>query len=194
MSVAGVVVFPGAGTSADHASLIAIESALAPLPVARVDFPYRRAGKKAPDRAPVLLECVRTEVRGFAARLGVSTGDLVIGGRSMGGRMCSMAVADAIDPLEVAGLVCIAYPLAPPRKPDSPRIAHLPHLAVPTLCVSGTKDEFGSPAQLEAAFAVAPGPVEWSFIEGKRHDLARCDHEVAARVAAWVSALSGSRR
>ena len=194
MSAAGVVLFPGAGTSADHPSLIALESALAPLPVARVDFPYRRAGKKAPDRAPVLLECVRTEVRAFAARLGVSTRDLVIGGRSMGGRMCSMAVADSDDPLEVAGLVCIAYPLAPPRKPDAPRVGHLPHLAVPTLCVSGTKDEFGSPAQLEAAFSVAPGPVEFSFIDGKRHDLARCDDDVAARVVTWISALSGSRR
>ena len=194
MSIAGLVVFPGAGTSADHASLRAIEDAVSPLPVARVDFPYRRAGKKLPDRAPVLIDCVRTEVRAFAARLGVATTDLVIGGRSMGGRMCSMAVADAHDPLAVAGLVCISYPLAPPRHPDKPRIAHLPDVGVPTLCVSGTRDEFGSPAALEAAFSVSPGPVDFSWLEGKRHDLARCDDEVAARVAAWISALARSRR
>ena len=194
MSVAGLVLFPGAGTSADHASLRAIESAVAPLPVARIDFPYRRAGKKAPDRAPVLIECVRSEVRAFAAGLGVATKNLVIGGRSMGGRMCSMAVADPEDPLEVAGLVCIAYPLAPPRKPDAPRTAHLPGIKVPTLCVSGTRDEFGSPAALEAAFSVVPGEVLFSWLEGKRHDLARCDDDVAARVATWISGLDTTRR
>lgn len=194
MSVAGLVLFPGAGTSAGHASLRAIESAVAPLPVARIDFPYRRAGKKAPDRAPVLIECVRSEVRAFAAGLGVATKNLVIGGRSMGGRMCSMAVADPDDPLEVAGLVCIAYPLAPPRKPDAPRTAHLPGIGVPTLCVSGTRDEFGSPAALEAAFSVVPGEVTFSWLEGKRHDLARCDDDVAARVATWISGLDPTRR
>lgn len=194
MSVAGLVLFPGAGTSADHASLRAIESAVAPLPVARIDFPYRRAGKKAPDRAPVLIECVRSEVRAFAAGLGVATKNLVIGGRSMGGRMCSMAVADPDDPLEVAGLVCIAYPLAPPRKPDAPRTAHLPGIGVPTLCVSGTRDEFGSPAALEAAFSVVPGEVTFSWLEGKRHDLARCDDDVAVRLATWISGLDPTRR
>lgn len=187
MSVAGLVLFPGAGTSADHQSLVAIEAAVSPLPVARVDFPYRRAGRKAPDRAPVLIECVRTEVRAFAARLGVATTELVIGGRSMGGRMCSMAVADPDDPLEVAGLVCIAYPLAPPRTPDAPRTAHLPGIGVPTLCVSGTRDQFGSPAALEAAFSVVHGEVTFSWLEGKRHDLARCDDDVATRVATWIS-------
>ena len=191
---AGVVLFPGAGTSADHSSLRALEAALTPLPVARVDFPYRRAGKKAPDRAPVLIECVRSEVRAFADRLGVGTADLVIGGRSMGGRMCSMAVADADDPLAVAGLVLICYPLAPPRTPDRMRTEHLPRLAVPTLCVSGTRDEFGSPEKLETAFAVAPGPVTFSWLEGKRHDLARCDDEVARRVAEWISAPGPTRR
>lgn len=194
MTVAGLILFPGAGTSADHPSLRSIESAVAPLPVARVDFPYRRAGKKAPDRAPVLLECVRTEVRAWASTLGVPTSQLVIGGRSMGGRMCSMAVADLDDPLDVAGLLCIAYPLAPPRSPDKPRTAHLPHLSAPTLCVSGTRDQFGSPEALEAAFSAAPGPVEFSWLEGKRHDLARCDDDVAARVAAWITGLARPRR
>ncbi|MFM9226737.1 MAG: alpha/beta family hydrolase [Actinomycetota bacterium] len=194
MSPAGVVLFPGAGTSADHSSLVALERALAPLPVARIDFHYRRAGKRAPDRAPVLIECVRTEVRAFADRLGVSTADLVIGGRSMGGRMCSMAVADADAPLAVRGLVCIAYPLAPPRTPDKPRIEHLPRITVPTLCVSGTKDEFGSPGALESAFAVVPGQVQFSWLEGKRHDLARCDDEVASRVARWINGLADPRR
>ena len=89
----GLVLFPGAGSSASHSSLIALEEAMQPLPVARVDFPYRRAGKRAPDRAPVLLQCVRDEVQAFAKASGVRALSLVIGGRSMGGRMCSMAAA-----------------------------------------------------------------------------------------------------
>lgn len=190
MNPSGLVVFPGAGTSADHLSLVEIERACE-IPVARVDFPYRRAGRRAPDRAPVLVEAVRTEVRAFADTLGVSTTRLVIGGRSMGGRMCSMAVADDIDPLSVAGLVLIAYPLRPPRKPTAePRTAHLPRITVPVLCVSGTRDEFGSPDDLREAFSVVPAPVEFAFLDGKRHDLARADTEVAEIVSGWVSRLA----
>ena len=115
-TIAGVVLFPGAGSSASHASLVSLEEALSPLPVARIDFPYRRAGKSFPDKTPVLLECVRNEVRAFAEQLGVQTSQLLIGGRSMGGRMCSMAVADETDPLDVAALVLMSYPLHPPKK------------------------------------------------------------------------------
>lgn len=108
----------------------------------------------------------------------------------MGGRMCSMAVADETDPLSVAGLVLIAYPLRPPRKPTAePRTAHLPHVTVPVLCVSGTRDEFGSPDDLREAFSVVPAPVEFVFLDGKRHDLARADADVAEIVSGWVSRL-----
>ena len=192
-SVAGVMLFPGSGSSAQHSSLIAMESALAPLPVARVDFPYRKAGKKFPDKTPVLLECVRTEVRAFAASLGVATSSLVIGGRSMGGRMCSMAVADEEDSLEVAGLVLVSYPLHPPAKPENLRTEHLPRINVPTLCISGTKDTFGSPEELRSAFSVVPSSVTWQFLENKRHELAKGDEEVARIAAQWVTSLAIAR-
>ena len=68
---AGVVLFPGSGSSAGHPSLVALAEVFAPLPVKRVDFPYRRAGRPFPDRAPVLVQCVRDEVRAFAESLGV---------------------------------------------------------------------------------------------------------------------------
>ena len=84
---------PGAGSSRDHSSLLAIEAAVAPLPVARMDFPYRKAGRRAPDRAPVLLAAVVEEAAALCAASGVPADRLVLGGRSMGGRMCSMAVA-----------------------------------------------------------------------------------------------------
>ena len=186
-SIAGIVLFPGAGSSSQHSSLIAIADALAPMPVLRVDFPYRMAGKSFPDKAPVLIECVRSQVRAFATSLNVDTSSLIIGGRSMGGRMCSMAVSDVDDPLDVAGLVLVSYPLHPPKKPTNLRIEHLPQVRVPILCVSGTRDNFGSPTELEEAFSLVPSEVTWQWIDNGRHELARADHDVAQRVATWIS-------
>lgn len=183
---AGVVLFPGAGSPADHPSLVAIEDALSPVPVRRVDFPYRRAGRRAPDRAPVLVACVKEEVRAFARELGVPTSRIAIGGRSMGGRMCSMAVADADDPLRAAALVLVSYPLHPPARPDRKRTAHLPDVNVPVLCISGTKDTFGTPAELRRAFRRVPGEVTWVFVDGKGHDLRGCDESVARAVSEWL--------
>ena len=183
---AGIVLFPGAGSAADHPSLVAIEESLAPLPVRRVDFPYRRAGRRAPDRAPVLLACVREEVRAFAAELGVPTSRLVIGGRSMGGRMCSMAAADSEDRLKVAGLVLVSYPLHPPAKPEKMRTEHLPGITVPTLCISGTKDTFGTPAELKRAFRRVPAEVTWHLVERKGHDLKNADAEIVSAIRQWL--------
>lgn len=184
--VAGLVVFPGSGSSSGHSSLLALENRLSPLPVERCDFPYRLAGKSFPDKPAVLLDSVRAHVRRVAASLGVATSSLVIGGRSMGGRICSMAVADQEDPLEVAGLVLISYPLHPPGKPDRLRTAHLGAIGTPTLCVSGTKDSFGDPSRLTEAFSVVPGPLEWAWIEGARHELAGKDEVVADIVKGWI--------
>ena len=188
-SIAGVVLFPGAGSSSSHSSLVAMHDALSPLPVARHDFPYRLAGKPFPDKAPVLIASVKQHVRAFAVSLGVPTSKLVIGGRSMGGRMCTMAVADEEDPLIIAGLVLVSYPLHPPKKPDNLRIEHLPRVTVPTLCVSGTKDNFGTPQELEDAFAVVPGAVTWCWVDNGRHELAKADADVAQRIATWVTGL-----
>ena len=181
-----VVLFPGAGSAASHPSLVAVEDALAPTHCERVDFPYRLAGRRTPDRAPVLLDAVRAAAAPF-----VATGEpLVLGGRSMGGRMCSMAVGDEADPLPAAALVLISYPLHPPGKPDRLRVEHFPRLHVPCLFISGTKDTFGTREELEHWTASIPGPVTHHWIEGKGHDLKGCDVAVASVVADWVNALS----
>ena len=151
----GLLLFPGAGSPASHPSLVAIEAAVAPLPTSRADFPYRREGRRAPDRPPKLLACVVEEAGLLAERAGVAPERLVLGGRSMGGRMCSIAVADG---LPAAGLVLISYPLRPPGKPDKLRIEHFPRLTVPCLFVSGTRDSFGTPDELEAHTKAIPGP------------------------------------
>jgi predicted alpha/beta-hydrolase family hydrolase len=129
------------------------------------------------------------EAARLAERAKVPPGSLVLGGRSMGGRICSMAVADG---LPAAGLVLISYPLHPPGKPENLRIEHLPRLDLPCLFVSGTRDAFGTPAELEAHTAAIPGPVEHVWLEGKGHDLKGCDQQVADAVSEWVGRL-GSR-
>jgi predicted alpha/beta-hydrolase family hydrolase len=174
---------PGAGSGRNQSTLVAVERALAPLPVARVDFPYRIAGRKAPDRQPVLLDTVRTEAAALALRAGVAPKRVMLGGRSMGGRMCTLAVAEG---LAAAGLVLISYPLHPPGRPDNERSAHFPALEVPCLFVHGTRDPFGSPDELAAATATITGRVTHVWIEGGRHDLKGADAAVAAAVVKWV--------
>ena len=108
----------------------------------------------------------------------------------MGGRMTSMVAADVDGggPLaRLAGLVLICYPLHPPGKPERLRVEHLVDLAVPCLFVSGTRDPFGTPAELTEWTATIPAPVEHVWIEGGRHDLRGADDTIAAAVAAFVA-------
>lgn len=181
-----LVLFPGAGSGREHPSLVAIERAVAPLPVARVDFPYRREGRRAPDRAAKLVAAVVEAARLMAEEVEVTPKRVALGGRSMGGRMCSMAVAEG---LPAAGLVLVAYPLHPPGRPDRLRVEHLPAVGVPCLFVSGTKDPFGAPVELEDATATIQGPVEHVWVDGRGHDLRGADTTVAGAVARWLSGL-----
>jgi predicted alpha/beta-hydrolase family hydrolase len=151
-----------------------------------MDFPYRKAGRRAPDRPPVLLAAVQEEAAALAARAHVRPNRIVLGGRSMGGRIASMAVADG---LPAGGLLLISYPLHPPGRPDRPRTEHLPRLTVPCLFISGTRDAFGTPAELEAATATIPGPVTQHWIEGGTHDLQRADGEIVATARSWLRTL-----
>jgi predicted alpha/beta-hydrolase family hydrolase len=177
---------PGAGSSSTHPTLLAIEAAVAPVPVARMDFPYRKAGRRAPDRPPVLLAAVRAEAAALVSAAHVRPNRLVLGGRSMGGRIASMAVADG---LPAAGLILISYPLHPPGKPETLRTEHLPRLSVPCLFVSGTRDAFGTTDELVAATAAIPGPVTQHWIEGGTHELKRADPVIVGAVLAWLRTL-----
>lgn len=189
MKARGLVLFPGAGSSRDQSTLLAIEQAVLPLPTFRIDFPYRREGRKFPDRTPILVQSVIDEVNRTANKLRCSTSDLVIGGRSMGGRMCTMAMADEVAPLDVRGVICVSYPLHPPKKPDQLRTEHLPRVWAPSLFISGTRDEFGSPDELTRELGAIPTPPTIEFIEGGRHELKGHDDRVAALIENWLVAL-----
>lgn len=181
-----LVLFPGAGSDRDHSSLRAIERWVDPHPCRRVDFPYRRAGRKAPDRAPKLMAAVRDEIAALDP-----DDALVLGGRSMGGRICSMVAAGADEqppPPNLLGLVLISYPLHPPGKPDRLRVEHLPGITVPTLFISGTRDTFATPDELRHWSATLPrkAKVQHLFVDRKGHDLKGADHTIAGAVVDFL--------
>ena len=176
----------GAGGDNDHPLFLDLEAALAPLPVDRMRFPYRQAGKKAPDRAPVAVAAVRDAAAALVAEAGCRPNRLVLGGRSFGGRMCSLAVAEG---LPAAGLLLLSYPLHPPGKPEKLRTEHLGDLRVPCLFVSGRKDPFGSPEELEDATAAIPGPVTHLWVDGGHDPAAKTHADIVAAVRAWLADL-----
>jgi uncharacterized protein len=192
----GLLLAPGAGADRNQPALVAIDHAVSQSTggvVVRMDFPYRKAGRRSPDRAPVLIAAARDEAAALAKRCD----RLVMGGRSMGGRICSMAVAEGVD---AAGLVLVSYPLHPPGRPEKLRVEHFAALDRPCLFVSGTRDAFGTPEELEEATAAIPGAVTHRWIEGKDHALRGCDESVSGFVLDWLSGLgfvrstSGRRR
>ncbi|MBI5287963.1 MAG: dienelactone hydrolase family protein [Chloroflexi bacterium] len=134
----------------------------------RFQFPYMEAGKKGPDRPPVLEAAWRAVIEAVRQ----PKKKLVVGGRSMGGRIASQVVAQGAA---ADALALFAYPLHPPGKPEQLRTEHLPKLKLPTLFVSGTNDAFGSPEELRAATKKVRG--------AKLHLLDGADHGFAVRRA-----------
>jgi predicted alpha/beta-hydrolase family hydrolase len=119
----------------------------------RIQFPYQEAGRRTPDR-PDTLEATWSAA---IDQLSMPGDRLVVGGRSMGGRIASQVVAKGSP---VDALALFSYPLHPPGRPERRRDEHLPQLGVPVLFCSGTNDAFASPKELsEAAALVAAGSV-----------------------------------
>jgi len=173
MKPGALLLAPGASADRNHSTLRAIEAAVAPMPVARIDLPTRpvAAIQRVRDEAAVLLTANAKKPKSLA-----------LGGRSFGGRMCSMAVAEG---LPASALVLISYPLHPPGKPENLRVEHFPSLEVPCLFVSGTKDAFATPDELERHAKAIPGPVTHMWIDGGAHGFKK-DDDVANAVAGWL--------
>jgi len=178
--VRALLLAPGASANREQPALVAIEAALAPcgVVVARIDLPRRRA--------EALVAVVEQAAAALAARAGAQPLEVGLGGRSLGGRVCSMAVAGG---LTAAGLALVSYPLHPPGRPEQLRTAHFPALHLPCLFVSGTRDAFASPAELEAATTAIPGPVTHVWVEGGDHGLRGRDALVAQAVRSWAKTL-----
>jgi hypothetical protein len=196
-----VLLAHGAGSDRNSPALIAVSELLdaAGIPSLRFDFPYRRAGRRAPDRPPVLEQATREAAAQLAKDTGLAPGRLVLGGRSMGGRYCSMVAGHDTDPVPALGLVLLGYPLHPAGKPERLRTAHFPGLTMPVLFVSGDRDALAPRPALEEAVKAIPGPVTFHWLEGADHGYrvpkssgrvpADVLNEVAEVTAAWVAAL-----
>ncbi|MFP4280078.1 MAG: alpha/beta family hydrolase [Halochromatium sp.] len=164
-----LVLAHGAGQGMDAPFMAHIARALgrAGLRVIRFEFPYmteiRRTGRRTPpNREPVLLERWN-RIIDQALAAGTDAQRLLIGGKSLGGRMASLIA----DERSAAGLVCLGYPFHPPGKPDRLRTEHLRVLRTPTLICQGTRDPFGMPDEV-AGYALAPS-IRLTWIEDGDH-------------------------
>ncbi|MBP1859076.1 alpha/beta hydrolase family protein [Rhizobium herbae] len=193
----------GAGAPMDSASMNSATAALvaAGFRIARFEFGYMAARRstgtrKPPPRADTLIP----EYREAVARLGVS-GPLIIGGKSMGGRVASMVADELLSAGAIAGLLCLGYPFHPPGKLDNLRTQHLAQLKTPALICQGTRDEFGTREEV-AGYALSAN-IRILWLEDGDHDLkprkmlsgfSTADHlkAMAETVKAWSAEITGT--
>ncbi|MBX3531229.1 MAG: alpha/beta hydrolase [Rhizobiaceae bacterium] len=168
--VATILLAHGAGAPMDSASMNATARVLAEagLAVARFEFPYMAARRDGQRKPPPKAETLIGEYRAAVETLGAK-GPLLIGGKSMGGRVASMVADELHGEGRIAGLVCLGYPFHPPTKPAQLRTAHLETLRTPTLIVHGTRDEFGTREEV-TGYRLSPS-IELLWLEDGDHDL-----------------------
>jgi predicted alpha/beta-hydrolase family hydrolase len=185
----------GAGAGQSHPFMAAYAAALAArgVDVLTFNFPYMNAGRRAPDRAPVLETCFRAVVTYARALPPLAGRSVFIGGKSMGGRMATHLAAQGLDGLR--GVIVLGYPLHPPGKPDQLRVAHLPKITVPLLIVQGERDTFGAPDELTPHVAHLPGGATVHGVAGGDHSLGvrgvkpeQLREELAALIVGWMDA------
>jgi predicted alpha/beta-hydrolase family hydrolase len=174
---------------------VAKELAARDVCVVRFHFPYmeeaQRTGKrKPPDPQRRLLATWRVVLDAVAKMRG--HGPISIGGKSMGGRMASMLLAEGAAP-EARGAVYLGYPLHPPGKPEKLRTEHLAHVAVPQLFVQGEKDDLCEPERLRAVLEHVPS-AQHLEIAGADHSLARSRKDPFAGSDVWLDAVAAFLR
>ena len=162
-----VILAPGAGSDRHHPALVRIQGGLADAGWTTVtfDFPYREAGRRVPDARPVLEACWRAVLDAIRKEPRLAPPRVVIGGRSLGGRIASHVAADGAS---VDGLVFLAFPLHPAGRPGTERAAHLSRIAVPMLFVQGTRDTLADPALLAGVLHDLP--------HATLHEIVGADH------------------
>ena len=196
-----VLLAHGAGTDLDAAPLRTVADALAvaKIPSLRFNYPYRDAGRSAPDRPAALLGATRDAIAELARHTRLPTAQLVVGGRSMGGRYCSLVVGDEAEPVPVRGLLLLGYPLHAAGKPEKVRDEHFRRLTPPALFVSGTRDALAAKPDLQRSARRVKGKVSWCWLDTADHGFrplkssGRTIDDVLATVAeatiAWVQQL-----
>ncbi|MDB5586227.1 MAG: Alpha/beta hydrolase [Devosia sp.] len=186
----------GAGAPMDSGSMNATTKVLAAagLRIARFEFAYmasRRtdAGRRPPPRA----DKVMPEFVAAVDDLGPTNGPLIIGGKSMGGRVASMVADPLYEAGRIAGLLCLGYPFHPPGQPEQLRTKHLVGVKTPSLIVQGTRDEFGT--RQEVVHYELSSAIELMWLEDGDHDLKPrktiSGFSAAEHLATMASAVQG---
>lgn len=184
-----MILFHGAGGDRDHRLFIRLETEL-DIPVARVNFGYRErsTGRRPPDRMPKLIIDIDAAVEHWSTTWSVAPEQLVLGGRSMGGRAASIAVSEGTP---AAGLLLLSYPLHPPGKPEKLRTEHFPELDLPILLVQGASDPFGKEPEFAEHLPAVPGPVTQCWLPRTGHDpVAKHDDVVVEATSRWLTGLA----
>lgn len=133
--------------------------------VVTFNFLYTEQGRRVPDANTTLEACFRAVVETIREKK-IGRGTLVIGGKSLGGRIASQIAAAGAD---VEGLVFLGYPLHPPGRADQLRSKHLPDIKVPMLFVQGSRDAFGTPDELRPILKEVKAPADLCIVEGGDH-------------------------
>jgi predicted alpha/beta-hydrolase family hydrolase len=187
----------GAGGNMFDRAMALVTSALVArgLPVVRFNFLYKEKKSGRPDPMPVLKETYAAVASRLREELAPDT--LVIGGRSMGGRVASMLASEGFA---CDGLLLLAYPLHPDGRPEQLRDQHLPAICVPVLCFNGTRDSMCTPELMTRALVPVTAPWRMHWLEGADHSFhvlersGRTDTDILAEVgdaaAAWVASLA----
>jgi predicted alpha/beta-hydrolase family hydrolase len=196
-----IVLAHGAGAPMDSASMNATAKALAAagFRIARFEFGYMAARRTGTRKPPPKAETVMPEYVAAIDDLGPTNGPLIIGGKSMGGRVASMIADAEFEVGRIAGLVCLGYPFHPPGRPTQLRTKHLIGLRTPALICQGTRDEFGVPDEV-ATYGLS-SQIEVKWLEDGDHDLkprkaisglSTADHlkTVADSITEWVGRIA----
>ena len=160
----------GAGAGMETAFLAAMAALLAERGIAtlRFEFAYMAARRQGARKPPPKAERLMGEYRAAVAAVPAGA-PLLVGGKSMGGRVASLVADELFAQGRIAGLACLGYPFHPPKKPGQLRTAHLHDLACPALIVQGERDPFGSRAEV-ATFRLSPA-IRFHWASDGDHDL-----------------------
>jgi predicted alpha/beta-hydrolase family hydrolase len=195
--VPGVILAHGAGNDMTQPLLVAVHEGLARNGYLSVtfNFPYTEQGRRAPDPAPVLEACYRSVLAAVRTDEALRPPRVVIGGKSLGGRIASHLAAqgEAID-----GVLLLGYPLHPPGKPEKLRVEHLPRITAPMLFFAGTRDSLCTLDLLRRTLKKLVAPVtlhviaegDHSFVVPKRTGRTQTDvyEEIITASNTWLRA------
>ena len=169
---AGLTLLLGHGAGANQTSgfmrLFADGLAARGFDVMTFNFVYMERGRSVPDQKAKLESCFRAVINAALKHRKLKKNRLIVGGKSMGGRIASQVLASE-DISEVVGLVFLGYPLHPPGNPAKLRVEHLEHVGKPMLFVQGTRDSLGTPEEIQPFVKKLRPPATIYAIEGGDH-------------------------